>query len=602
MAVEGFQVGWGLKYNGVEINVTKTNNIHSTVISSEDGVDYLYTKHVIDIDGIINPQATSFIGSANFPGQLPGDTFREIHRFLLEKRKELIWSPGGTEIAFFRDELITDVNNGPNPLSLTITRATGNKTWYIHYVIEVYTSMCNREYSSALISNRFGQIHTIDREFYTIIKTSGVAYFRTDILVNTGTVADAFRDQLLPPIPPGFQRQEVNFRVSTRGNMIEYDCTEREKPYDLGNTGANGSGTFITHADGFYNISTIPGKSEDGTALPSGQCMATMNVKLWGSKRASNWTLTQIAFMIMGSSNKMQISQRGIALVHQFSITQSITDRHVDVTLSMRLTSDKNSEFGTIRTSGLKIDKVFPDFNGINPQPPLADGAKGDANLTLLSSALREACIQPTGILNGSGSGAVTMSYQGPPPVVSVQPTQYIPPSENKYTQQSTQFMYTQSTIDSYYMTKNGVYQAPISGSIQSSSSGGGTSESLAEGKSCSIVNLHVPMTRRVVEWTAERIMVPPELPSPNSKNQNQVLLETTINMAELGVTPDGTTPTFKVTGRYVYAMKKSIVDVPQIAFDVPQYIDYPYGTAYLQLPPKDQNDGGNFRNGIINP
>jgi hypothetical protein len=107
-----------------------------------------------------------------------------------------------------------------------------------------------------------------------------------------------------------------------------------------------------------------------------------------------------------------------------------------------------------------------------------------------------------------------------------------------------------------------------------------------------------------VVEWEAERIGSVPKIPSFVSSDPNQVLMESLINPAELLIIEDGQTPTFKVTGRYLYAMRTAMPDLEQIAFDVPQWINYPYGGtgATLTLPSSGSSDGGSFTHGIIDP
>jgi hypothetical protein len=318
-----------------------------------------------------------------------------------------------------------------------------------------------------------------------------------------------------------------------------------------------------------------------------------MNVKLWGSLRASNWVLTQLAFQVLQS--KLTFGNPNVANIMHMSITQGIADRYVDVTVVQRVyQTNGTDEMGTINTNGLKQDNILgSDFGGRNPGPPRDQGTRGYNALLLLSSSIKSSICDnfPDPGCVKEGGAVYPVPYCGPPPVVQVFPANILPSSSNRYSSKSNEGMYTQVKIDSYIETHHGNYQAPLADQGDSN-------------ETCSIVSLHQPYTRRVVEWEAERIGSVPKIPSFVSSDPNQVLMESLINPAELLIIEDGQTPTFKVTGRYLYAMRTAMPDLEQIAFDVPQWINYPYGGtgATLTLPSSGSSDGGSFTHGIIDP
>ena len=64
-----------LTYGGVSIQILKTHLIHAENVYDPTGLDYLWTKYTIDISGIINPQATSYVTIPDNPNPvaLPGN-------------------------------------------------------------------------------------------------------------------------------------------------------------------------------------------------------------------------------------------------------------------------------------------------------------------------------------------------------------------------------------------------------------------------------------------------------------------------------------------------------------------------------------------------
>lgn len=614
-----------LIYNGVTLALVKTNQIAAEPIYSDDGIDYLYTKYTINIDAILNPQETSYaIGSppVQFPGILPNTTYIAIRHSLMQPRAQLIFRNFGLNVFQSPENgAIIDANLGPFPKSFNVSRLDGGKLWHVNYVIETYIANCPAGNSLALLSNRFSQSQTIDREFYTTTTTRGYAHFRTDVLVNQGVVADAFRSELLPPVPPQFRRESMEFGVNTRGNTIEYTITDKEVKLDLGNTGPTGSGTFITNMEGFYNLSSISAAPDGGgEAIPTGMSMATMNVKLWGSRQASNWDLTQLAFQAMVANGKISIGLKGEGadaqggIVHHFSITQSLEQNFVDVTISVKQTAVKNGMFGGMNVAGLKKDNFINEYGGICPTPPNDNMTRGDQSVLLISSlstALQQACTEPSRPLAATGGGGMAPpNYQGPPPVVTVYPTDRIPSAPTKYSTPTTEYPYSESKIDSYYNTDKGRWHVPQSGKKQEGSytPGGGTpppeeGPGLPAGRmspTSSIIDLHLPISTRVVNWSVERYGAKPKIPAFESENPALALLDYKINLAEVIVMLDGVTPSFRVTGRYEYAITREISSFESVAFDIPQFIDYPYGEITLNFPSEDSSEGGDFSQGII--
>lgn len=75
----------------------------------------------------------------------------------------------------------------------------------------------------------------------------------------------------------------------------------------------------------------------------------------------------------------------------------------------------------------------------------------------------------------------------------------------------------------------------------------------------CDIVAVSDPRSVKVVNWTATRDGVPPEVPDPNKLMPNHELLESTRSSAVPTPNPDGLTQRWCMSGEYVYANQEEI-------------------------------------------
>jgi hypothetical protein len=602
-------IGANVIYNGIAIAIIKTNNIKATPVMSEDGVDFLWTKYEIDVNGIINATQTSYMnvnGQAVFvPGILPSVTYQAIRQLLELNRGTLqVFSNGSQLFLTPSAGSVTDADNGPKPISLTITRLDGNQLYHINYVIEINIAECpgNPDQYTALISNRFTQVNSIDGQFLTTSMTYGEAYFRVDILNDAQQVADIFRSLIVPPLPLGFKRVGATFKLNSKNNLIIYEIRDQESCYDLGDTNQNQ--TFVTWADGVFQMATL----SDANGIPGAMSLATMTMKLKGSKQASVWNLTQYAFQLISQKIPIvpNLGQNSFGFLRNFQIMQSVTERFVDVTVSVQLAPVKTGPnlIPSVNYQPLQIDNIFPaNGTGINPALPSDGGSRGTAALVMAQTLLSQVC-QPVenspGPLSATGTGGQATPQNQVPVIVT--PTEIIPPSNYRYTPSTTQYPYTEARVHEKYDSDSGVRQAPISANSSSLTppfpSQSPTPTSSQSGiQTSSFINIHQSITTRFVEWTAERVGQTPQIPEYNSSDDNQVLLRWNISPVSVEVAYDGATPIYRVSGWYSFGLKVDMSQIQQIAFSVPQWVDYNYGDASLNLA-----DGGNTTPGLIDP
>jgi len=116
------------------------------------------------------------------------------------------------------------------------------------------------------------------------------------------------------------------------------------------------------------------------------------------------------------------------------------------------------------------------------------------------------------------------------------------------------------------------------------------------QGKSVAFCQLTAPTLLWVSRWTACRFGYPPDIPDPESKDSNLILLDRNVETGTLTLTPDGITVPYRISGTYVYGCVNPNNTDPfkDITFGVPPFLDATVGVL-RQMP------DGSIRQGIIN-
>jgi hypothetical protein len=107
---------------------------------------------------------------------------------------------------------------GPTPKLLSITEVHGDKaTFEVAWSVECFvneTEMNGVPNPTVLLSNQFRQYHVVDQDSFLRIRTEGTAIFREDYILKNGVSPDAIRPLLFLPIPPGFERGQIEIGES----------------------------------------------------------------------------------------------------------------------------------------------------------------------------------------------------------------------------------------------------------------------------------------------------------------------------------------------------------------------------------------------------
>ena len=114
--------------------------------------------------------------------------------------------------------------------------------------------------------------------------------------------------------------------------------------------------------------------------------------------------------------------------------------------------------------------------------------------------------------------------------------------------------MYTDYVIRNRYEKDRHTYMMPIA------SPGGFQRSSVA------FVKLAASTLLWICDWTACRFNKQPDIPDPENRDSNWILLDEHYETAMITIAPDGQTPLYRISGTYVYGHKnpnkKTIRDV----------------------------------------
>ncbi|MBX6313090.1 MAG: hypothetical protein IRY99_09285 [Isosphaeraceae bacterium] len=528
-------------YNGVELPYCTIHSFEQEPVLTPDGADYLYTRYLLHVSCVYNPGTTG-------DDLLPSESYEEVKTRLEAPRGALKVSVGSEA------DLLTspakgssvDANNGPRPLGVTITRLDGDRTWLVSFRVETWLYQChsNAKYAPALISNRWEQRHRIDERHFTEIVTSGQAIFSSAGL-EPDLVVDQFRDAILPLIPRGFKRISTDIVVASNRNVLQYTTVDREQPIDIGETDPELGGPGIKQVEARYTSTTQTG---EGVSTP--MILAAVEVQVWGGRNSSIARLTHACYQIAGT--KLPLHAIGpAAFLRQASVTQSMTDKFVAMHLVMQLAPKAQARISLLDDEALRIEDIFGDQGGINPQPPKDMGTRGTWDGLAVAQALKTAC-EPVAAPPGyEAAGTTVMSRydpSGPEPAVTVRVADVLPPQPVKIREQYS--VYTDYQIDSDWYDDPQVAAAP----------------STMPGVPTAYYNLGSPVQERVVRWTAERVGAKPAIPLPEpDPESNYVLLSKVISPAHRQLTADGQAEVYRVTGVYRYGLKIPKERVPSL-------------------------------------
>ena len=631
-----------LCYNNIVLEVVKTNRVEMNPEFSEDGIDFLWTHVVIDIDAIINPKFSSFYIDAN--GCLnfnvaqqnnltvgPFQSTQSIRQYLMTPRGTLVFSEVSLGYRFLQSPapgFDIDSNGGPKPISFSVIKIDGFRTFHVRYSIETWINECPVLPSPAgpipIVSNRFTVSHSIDQQYLLNKTTTGTAIFRTDIL--RGSVAnpgvqypDYWRESLIPPLSQGLQRVQCDISVNTKGNVLTWTVRDVEKTYDLGDPNDPNSFTAsgITSMDAGLSMTTF---GTDGAANYGTVAIFQANAR--GQYLCYNWNM----FVALWKMAAIYLRPPGVqikGLIKNIQVASSVTDASVSLTVNYWIPPTPFGKDGlAVPLDLLKLNRVGgpPGNPRLNPSPPLGN-AIGSLNegipvRTMLIDSIRKCMVLgeqlnflyaegsiPTDILNAPGGvGSATAArlqcvstVPGVPdtgffapstgsqygslvqPAVNININQDIPVTPSHYLPTMQSVPISHYKINSNYQKDTGRRQLSTAGDTSA------TPE---------VVRIASPQSTLTIDWTAEATYDTPTIPDPVINDKNLYLMESEVEPQGMELLPDQSGVAIRVSGRYTYLAKNPVGAGDVISLTCPPWFDVGFGFKMIKA--------SDYQHGII--
>lgn len=119
-----------------------------------------------------------------------------------------------------------DVNNGPKPRRVNVTRITGTQLLEVEFEIEVCLAECVSSglNKSGILSNRWTVRETMNTSFYTTRTIAG----RLKCASNFLDPIRSMRGVVMPKLQDGFRRESVELIQSADGSIVDYAITDQE--------------------------------------------------------------------------------------------------------------------------------------------------------------------------------------------------------------------------------------------------------------------------------------------------------------------------------------------------------------------------------------
>jgi hypothetical protein len=584
--------GTTFSYGEFTLQMVRTLDYAQRGIREED-VDLQCIEHTIVVEGIFNPEATSYgIGPAQIQGVPPGETIANVEHYLAQPRRPLTFRNGAVDIVQNPEpgRSIGDVRGGPFIDQVRVKRIDGVKTMIVELRARTYTARCDGsvlDVTSPIISNRWTQSEEIDEVHKQHITTSGIATFRLDY-TDIPIVVDRFRRDCVPKVPKGFRRVACTIRVSPRGDQIFYQIRDSQIHAHLGDTfGLNGTGVVKFSATyGQVAVNTVTGQGES-TTIP----LSTVHVfdgVAWGSNASRRDGL--IVFLVAMMSRRLGLPA-GLMdpetgpLLQAMSVRESIDEPRVELHAEFlrHPTEDQIQNIGPLIDEWLGWDPQDPRYldlfaaDGTNPQFPNDRGTRGPYPYLLRAQELADACedVFEHGDA-GVQAGASGDEHQGSSVVIDVRIG--APPA----LEQMASIRRPEWHVDYYVETALKRDQNAIACPV----AGDGTQPQV-------VLRLANPSSIKTIRGTASRIGQSPVLPSPYlTLEPDHILLSDSVQPLGPALAADGNSLVHRASFEYRYALLNPLGAGDTIRLPLMPTYNQSYGSSVTTIGPTHWEDG----------
>lgn len=526
--------GANVTYNGVQFDYVKTNSFSYEVVYTDDGMEVLGLRHVLNITGVISAGFNS--------GDKPAKTMRDDYRLALaEPRERLLYQQdaetlldvGGPDTTSpGTPEFTRDIRGGPFPKLLSITEVVASsKTFMITWEVECFTSVCDSAGPPTVLANRWTVSHLIDKDFTSTITWTGKLVLDAGRLLKDGSplFADGYRSRVTPLIPKGFRRESQEYTVESNGYELSYRIVDVESPV--------GIPKGLARWEGSYSETT-----DNGGASLTGE----VNVKVFGKPGTSKLELFSIALQIALSRYNTSTD-----IPQQAAFNEQLHENQIDVRVRfIKGSSLRNSPAFPFLSSriGTKLSNIVP-----------ADGTTSDPGLRsamlakLVAAKLKgELCDDAPKIALGDGETSdspVGFAATG----ISVKINDGTTPTDGfpaNITTEQDQFPYSFYRCEIDYDTHELLLHLPTASSED------------ADSHFCQVGK---PITNIIITFDAQRIGKKPKIIKPEPLLKKLIGEDIDARLLYKNIKPfapeafgNTNTKKFVVKGKYVYGLTKT--------------------------------------------
>lgn len=496
-----------IKYGDVTLKLTRVNSFAQEPVYSDDGIDYLYTRFVLDVTGLLTLDSP-IVGS----GATLASNIAVVQSNLMTPRSTLLFTINGESVL---TASAPDAKAGPFPRSCTITNITGTRSAVINYVVEAHVKVtCSESSENPVLSNRWSMENVYDENLYCTRRTTGRLTVKA---VDGGINADSFRAYGIPPLPRGWKRKRFSFNVDTTGLILDYTVEDEEKFLlpPIHSTTATGTYREATEKFGTYTIVDV-------------------SVTCAGAKSISKTDLISDCAQVCLSRLDL-----GVAVGKDRLLRAELSEELFDNRVTMSLTARRilNVITANVLISSNKIGKAI----GTEGLAAMDLGFRESELIKSAVAAWKPTCAEPTGV------GPFTLDDQSQSTNEEIEdPEVYISLGDNfagespAYNGDHYQYLFTDYELEIEYDTDEHKIQLPVAGTGPLASE---------------IIQLAAPTQRATIRWKGDRIGTWPKAPIAHSLVTNGHLLSKKVRPEAPRLIPDGQQYEYSMSGEYIYAI-----------------------------------------------
>lgn len=513
-----------LTYNGIELPAkhSTTYRYDEEAQFADDGT-YLYTRFTIGVQTVIATNS-QFEAGGLAAGDKPTLQANFVRERLSQPRREL----------FLRDEAGTillqspspgaaaDSTRGPKPTRLSLKSFSPN-SFIVDFEIQTDLNVCELS-PPKVLRNAWDIQVSYHRNWTPTHEVSGQLVFS-----GHSETEERWVHVFAPPLMDGFVRQGWQYAYARDGLSVNY--------------------TFVDSAP--YIVPPKPATTATGAYTESkqqGQTYANLNVHLEGPRDTLRGDLvilaTKILVAYMTGKTGSDHADIESGILQQSAITVDLFNNSVDIRASWLkkqgpgATADLDP-LDPLGVGGVEIiRKIVTDGKARDP------GGFGHFTVNTLHALLKgNICNEDDGVAEPDGTLLPTVG-QAIDEIQAVIEVDQLP-RKPSILQSAGQNPYTDALISSKYVQNTQKYFFPPAAGGQSSSG--------------FVAQVSAPVWYRVVDFQVERLNLSPDVPNPETQDDNEILIHEDVRPVAPQHTTDGFGELHGVRGRYVF----QLLDVP---------------------------------------